>query len=824
MRAYWKRLGVQGKLHILIQGSLILFFLISQQWVVNRFASQGIEEAKARALDTADGLINGLNLLMVTGKISDPANRLLLLRKMASSKGIKELRIIRAKQVQDQFGPGLPQEQAVDDLDRQAIASKQVVVQKSHDGSHLLRVVVPYIVSTNFRGTNCLACHHVQPGSVNGAASIVMDMSEEFAKTRDFKQWLWTVELAVQLALSLIIAFAVRLIVTRHIENPAKKLQSTMLTIRDKGDLSLRAEIEGKHSDIDEMAETFNMFVQNLEEATKGLALFAKVVENSEEAIIISDGRNNILSVNKAFTRITGYTPEETVGKNPKLLSSGRHPPEFYQTMWQSIAQNGHWQGEIWNRRKSGEIYPEWLSISTVKNSHGEIVNHVAIFMDITKRKMAEERINHLANYDPLTGLANRNLLQDRLSHACRHSSILAVMFLDLDHFKNVNDSLGHAIGDRLLKSVSERLLDCVRKEDTVARQGGDEFIIILADVARQENVTVIANKILHALSLPFYFDGHEIFVSGSIGAAFYPRDGSDEETLMKNADSALYRAKEEGRSCYQFYTPEMNMHAAKRLALENGLRRALEQNEFVLHYQPQADLATGAITGVEALVRWQHPEDGLVSPAQFIPIMEESGMIVPLGKWILRTACSQAKSWLDQGHDLNVAVNLSARQFKGQDFARVAKEALQHIELSGKHLELELTESILIENSEPIYAVLKELKELGIQLSIDDFGTGYSSLSYLKLFPIDKIKIDQSFVRDLSIDQEDTAIVEAIIAMAHSLKLTVAAEGVETPEQLAFLASRNCNEIQGYYFSKPLPANEVTALLQAGVRLALPE
>ena len=822
----WKRLGVQGKLHILIQGSLILFFLASQQWVVSRFAAQGLEEAKSRASEVADGLINGLNMLMVTGQISDPANRKLMLKKMASSKGVKELRIIRAEQVQKQFGPGLPEEQAVDHLDRQAIREKKpIFVQVERgNGIHELRAVIPYIVSTNFRGTNCLSCHHVQPGSVNGAASIVIDTTDEYAKIESFKHWLWTAELFVQLALSMIIAFAVRIIIARNIENPAKKLQATMLQIRDHGDLSLRAKIEGKHSDIDEMAETFNLFVENLEEATKGLALFAKVVENSEEAIIISDAENIILSVNKAFTKITGYAPEEVVGQNPKLLSSGRHEPEFYLDMWHSIRNNGHWQGEIWNRRKTGEIYPEWISISTVRDPKGRIVNHVAIFTDITKRKMAEERINHLANYDPLTGLANRNLLQDRLSqaiaHAHRHSESLALLFLDLDHFKIVNDSLGHHIGDRLLKSVSERLLDCVREEDTVARQGGDEFIIILTEISRQEDVTLIVNKILHALSLPFYFDNHEIFVSVSVGIALYPRDGVDENVLMKNADSALYRAKEEGRSCYQFYTPEMNAHASKRLELENGLRRALEQDEFMLHYQPQVDLHSGEIVGVEALVRWQHPEKGMVPPSEFIPVMEETGMIVPLGKWILRTACTQARAWLDQGFDLKVSVNLSARQFKGQDFVTVAREILDDTGIAGKYVDLELTESILIEQSEPIYGILQQIKALDIQLSVDDFGTGYSSLSYLKLFPIDKIKIDQSFVRDISVDMEDTAIVEAIIAMAHSLRLKVIAEGVETAAQLAFLASHRCDEIQGYYFSKPLPEQEVTAMLQQGRRL----
>lgn len=812
---------MQWRLHLLIQISLALFFLGSQQWFLNRLQEQGLNDIKAQAFDTADGLINGLNLLMVTGKISDPSNRTLLVKKMADSSHIVELRVVRAPQVSAQFGPGLPEEQPADDDEWRVLATgKPVFRELSNQDGHVLRAVIPYIVSKNFRGTNCLMCHHVALGSVNGAADISLDLSGSDARIAHMKRVIWAGAVAFQVALSILIALFVNIILKRNIVHPVQKLQDVMQHIHQNGDLSMRAEVSGKHPDVDEMARTFNLFVHNLELATKSITLLAKVVENSEEAIIISDADNRIIFTNEAFSRLTGYTREEAMGQNPRLLKSGKQDKHFYKSMWDSINTHGRWQGEIWNRRKSGEIYPEWQSISTVKNDKGEIANYVSIFMDITKHKEAEAYIHHMANFDQLTGLANRNLLDDRLSqvifHAQRHNSTLAVMFLDLDNFKDINDGLGHAIGDQLLKSVAERLVSCVREDDTVARQGGDEFIIVLSEISDADNLVVIAKKLIQSLSAPFCFDGQEVFISVSIGIASYPSDGTDKDVLLKNADAAMYCAKENGRNCFRFYTAELNEAASRKLEIQNGLRYAIERNELVLHYQPQLNLETGEITGLEALVRWQNPEKGLIAPNLFIPVAEESGLIVQMGQWILLTACTDAKRWHDKGLKVSMSVNVSGRQFKESNFVSSVARALLMSGFDAEYLELELTESILINQQESISNALSSLKSMGVKLALDDFGTGYSSLSYLKHFPLDRIKIDQSFVRDVLTDHEDAAIVNTIISLANGLGLEVIAEGVETEEQLVFLGEHHCKNIQGYYLSRPKPGDEITDFLES--------
>ncbi len=821
--AWWDRLGVQWKLHILIQGALILIFLVSQQWIVQRFEAQGVNEVHSQASDIADGLINGMNMLMETGKIGDPANRLLLLKKMSDSPGVRELRIVRAKQVSDQFGPGLSSEQAVDYLDREAIESGKPVFLRTRaaNGKPLLRAVIPYIVSENFRGTNCLMCHHVKVGSVNGAASIIIDLSREESRIQQIKRLLWTGNIAFQIGLSILIAWFTRIVIVRDIEQPSQKLQAAMLKIRQEGDLSLRAEIEGKYKNIDEMAETFNLFVENLERATKDLVLFAEVIKNTEEAIIISDANNVIVSVNRAFVRITGYSEAEVIGKNPRILNSGRQGKEFYQAMWQSIKEIGYWQGEIWNRRKSGEIYPEWLSISTVKNSRNEIMRHVAIFMDITKRKEVEQRIHLLAYYDPLTSLPNRVLFGDRLGQALaasrRGGGKVALLFLDLDRFKSINDSLGHAAGDSLLQSVADRLKLCIREMDSICRQGGDEFMVLLPGIEKREDVAAIAQKILAAMSDPHYIEGRNLVVSFSIGISIYPADADTPEALIQNADAAMYHAKEHGRNNFQFFTPDMNAEALDLLSLEADFRRAMVNGELQIYYQPQIDNATGAIVGVEALARWLHPERGFVPPSRFVSIAEESGLIGQLGEWVLRTACAQNRKWQEDGIvKIPVAVNLSALQFHQKDLVELIVGILHETGLEPRYLELELTEGIIMKNAESTIATLNALKKAGVLLSIDDFGTGYSSLSYLKRFPIDKLKIDQSFIRDVATNENDALITTTIISMGHNLRFRVIAEGVETAEQISFLKEHQCDETQGYYVSTPLPPEKLVRFIQS--------
>jgi len=559
-------------------------------------------------------------------------------------------------------------------------------------------------------------------------------------------------------------------------------------------------------------------------EAEAKVLLAAKVFENSKEGILVTDADVNIVSVNFGFTEITGYTQHEVLGRNPSLMSSGRHDKGFYEAMWAEIRQHGSWQGEVWNRRKEGVIYPEWLTITSMKNEAGETTNYIGIFSDISERKLAEERIQYLAHYDALTDLPNRVLLRDRLKQAIikaqRSNETVAVIFLDLDRFKQINDTLGHAVGDALLQTVAGRLQQCVREQDTVSRQGGDEFLVMLP-AATAEGAALVAQKVLSALAEPCLIEGHDLRITPSLGISLYPNDATDIETLIKLADVAMYHAKDIGRNNYQFYTASLNASAYERMALENGLRLALERDELMLHYQPQIDLATGRVVGCEALIRWQHPEHGMVSPSRFIPVAEECGLIVPIGEWVIREACRQLRIWQDAGYGpLLMAVNMSALQFRKAGLDGMVMQVLSDAGVMAQAVELELTESILMHGVDATLATLQKFSALGLQLSIDDFGTGYSSLSYLKRFPIHKLKIDQSFVRDIATDINDAAIVRTIIVMAHSLNLRVIAEGVETADQLAFLREAGCDEMQGYFFSRPLPAAEFGALLSTGRRL----
>jgi len=549
----------------------------------------------------------------------------------------------------------------------------------------------------------------------------------------------------------------------------------------------------------------------------------AAVFENTTEGVMITDSSGRTVSVNTAFTEITGYSEADVIGKTATILKSGRHDEQFYAAMWDRIKETGSWQGEVWNRRKDGDIYPEWLNISVVKDVQGNTSNYVGVFSDISNIKKTEQKLKHLAHHDPLTGLPNRLLLNAQMEHslarARRNNGLVAILFLDLDHFKNINDTLGHPVGDLLLQEVAQRLTACMREEDTVTRLGGDEFTIVLEELHDPRFASTVGQKIIAALAEKFLLQGHEVFVTCSIGISIFPNDGNDITTLFKNADSALYRAKEQGRNNYQYYTEELTTRAMERMAMESNLRHALERNELMVYYQPQADLFNGKIIGMEALLRWRHPEIGLITPDTFIPLAEETGLIIPIGEWVLRTVCSRLKTWMDNGlPKLRVAVNLSSRQFNQDNLAETVAEILYDTGLEPQYLELELTERIVMEDAESSVRKLGELKKLGIQFSIDDFGTGYSSLSYLKRFPIDRIKIDQSFVRNITTDSEDAAISQAIISMSHGMNLKTIAEGVETFEQQEFLRTRQCDEIQGFYFSHPLPEMEMEHLLRVGI------
>ena len=571
---------------------------------------------------------------------------------------------------------------------------------------------------------------------------------------------------------------------------------------------------------IREMVSGLTGEIAQRREAEAGLRLAGKVFEQSNEAIMIADAENRILQVNAAFTRITGYQSEEVLGHNPRLLSSGRQSPQFYHEMWQQLLANNRWRGEIWNRRKSGEVFPEWLSISNVTDAQGKLTHRIALFIDITERKQEEAQMERLASYDTLTGLPNRNLLADRveqgIAQAQRHQSLLAMLFIDLDHFKNINDSLGHDVGDGLLQQVAERLKLCLRRTDTIARLGGDEFIALLTEISGEAEAGFVAEKMLAVLGDGFKVGGHTVHIAASIGISLFPHDGANKVELMRNADLAMYRAKDSGRNRFAFYEEAMNHNAVERLQLENDLRGAIEQQQFILYYQPKVALADDRVVGLEALLRWRHPEFGFISPAVFIPVAEQCGLIHRIGDWVLRQAVLQQRLWQSRGcHIVPVAVNLSAAQFREPGFVGQIERILQEAGLDTRHIELELTESLLMQAETDSAALLGRLHAAGFNLALDDFGTGYSSLSRLKQLPMQTMKIDQSFVRDIATDLNDRSIVSATAAMAHALGMKVVAEGVETLEQLEFIRELRCEEYQGYLFSQPVPADEAAHFLQ---------
>lgn len=557
-------------------------------------------------------------------------------------------------------------------------------------------------------------------------------------------------------------------------------------------------------------------------------SLWHTVFEYSLEGVMMTDVWGSILKVNPAFTKVTGYSADECLGKNPRLLKSGMHDAAFYQKMWDTIHTTGLWQSEIWNRRKNGEAYLQWLTIRAITNDAGDPSHYVAIFHDITDIKRHQEQIIYQSHHDALTGLPNRQLFQDHLhmalAHARRNALKIGVLFLDLDNFKKINDSLGHHLGDLLLQKVAIRLKQCCRCEDTVARFGGDEFMILFPDIKENgHHLLELVQRLLQVFAPPFLLRNHEVTFTASIGVTVYPEDGEDVATLIKNAELAMYRAKEYGRNTYMLYTKTMYTLAVERMELETSLRNALKNQEFRVYYQPQINLSTGMVSGTEALVRWQRSASELVPPDRFIPLAEETGLILPLGEWVLRTACEQTKTWHEAGFPwLTVAVNLSARQFQDKCLVRLVREVLDDTRLEPRFLRLEITENTLMKNMELATNIMYALERIGVYLSIDDFGTGYSSLSYLKCFPLKEIKIDKSFVREIPEHQDDVAIARAILSLAHSLNLRVLAEGVETHRQLDFMRQYRCDEIQGYVFSQPICADDLIGLLREGKKLPI--
>mgnify|MGYP001044574795 FL=1 len=553
-------------------------------------------------------------------------------------------------------------------------------------------------------------------------------------------------------------------------------------------------------------------------QAERGLREAATVFESTAEAIMITDTNGVIRRINQAFTHMTGYSAEEALGQTPRILKSGRQDDLFYKNMWERLIAQGRWEGEVWNKRKNGDLFPVWQIVSTVRDEQGRSVGFVALFIDITQKKRDEDEIAYRANYDSLTGLPNRNLLAERLGQALkqarREGSRVAVMFVDLDFFKQVNDTLGHAVGDRLLQLVAERMRMCVRETDTIARLGGDEFVILLMDIDEISPASIVAEKLIAQMAEAFTIEGNEIHIGASIGITIFPDDGRDVDTLFRNADLAMYRAKTMGRNNAQFFETALTTAALDRRALENDLRGALSRHEFRLHFLPLVDLATSHIIGVEALLRWQHPQRGLLEPVHFVPLAVETGLIREIGAWALDEACHQLAGWEAAGYRLTLAINVSIRQLPEALSVKNILAVLYKYGLSPDQLVLEITESVLLADAPAIQQWFVDAGAAGLHLAIDDFGTGYSSLAYLKRFPVHHVKIDKTFVKNMEGDAGNRALVEAILAMAHSLGLSVVAEGVEEASQASLLQARHCEQAQGYLYSQPVPADELTALL----------
>ncbi|OLN23206.1 GGDEF domain-containing protein [Domibacillus antri] len=538
-----------------------------------------------------------------------------------------------------------------------------------------------------------------------------------------------------------------------------------------------------------------------------------------QEGVMITDTYGYILSVNPAFQVVTGYSEEEVIGKRPNLLRSGVHDEAFYDELWKSIRETGMWHGEIWNRRKNGEIFPEWLTILASKNERGNVEHYVGVFTDITDQKIAEEELRKLAHSDPLTGMANRyhyNVrMESLLETSKKYNQKLAVMFLDLDRFKQINDTFGHEAGDQLLIKVSARIKKLLRNKDLIARLGGDEFVITLTNIHHPREAFTLAENIINTLSAPFIIAGHELYISTSIGISFFSEDGTDADTLLRSADKAMYDSKKAGRNRFSAYHKDMEGQNKELMTMETELRKAIERNEFMVEYQPQINPKSSAVSGAEALLRWNNQHFGNVSPVDFVPVAEETGLIIPIGHWILRQVCRDLKKLDMLGFsELTLAVNVSPLQFSQDNFVDSVRQIIYEENVPARLIDLELTESTVMPDAKTSVRRLTELKNMGFKLSIDDFGTGYSSLSYLNRFPIDHLKIDRNFIHALDHYNDDASIVKAIITMAHRLHLKVVAEGVEKKRQYQFLTDESCDYIQGYYFSKPLPFNELIDFL----------
>ncbi|HJW26574.1 MAG TPA: EAL domain-containing protein [Rhodocyclaceae bacterium] len=802
----WVRLVVAILLAAIISGaSLIHWATLEQRHIA-------VDQAKDFANSVHQMTLAGLTGMMITGTIS---LRTIFLDQIKETNHIESLKVYRGDAVIRQFGPGLEGETPVDPAEMRVLQTGKAeffVVPKG-DGTERLRAIIPAVAQENYLGKNCTFCHSVSAGTVLGAVSMEVSLARAQQTTRQFGR---NAVLAAA-ALCIPLGFFIWYFISRLVSRPLRLMTEGLNRIAE-GDIDESCELPQRGRDEVGLATAaFNRVMAKANDLIRQQRLSRIVFDNSLEGIAVTDAHSRIELVNKAFSDTTGYSAEEVLGQTPGLLKSGRQDDGFYADFWKILQEQGEWRGEIWNKRKNGSVYPEWLNVSAVKNARDEVEHYVAIFSDITERKEREQLMTFQAFHDALTGLPNRILFRDRLEQALaqakRHKyRTPAVMFLDLDRFKQINDTLGHDAGDVLLKEVANRLRRCVRDSDTVARLAGDEFTVLLPDIGEESDAYAVAEKILAAMKEPVRLGSEERVVSTSIGISMFPRDGRDADSLIKCADTAMYHVKGSGRAGMCFFAPELLGKPTRRHELEARLKDAFINREFVLHYQPIIDLHSGIVHGKEALIRWNTPDRGLVYPEDFLGLAEETGLMVRIGEWVLETACIQARLWQLENHPVTIAINLSASEFRRPDLAEAVRSILKRAGLSPQLLEIEIAETLAMQDVEYSERTLRSLADLGVMLAIDDFGTGYTNLPALRRLPVQTLKIDRSLIRGCLGTGGDPSLLTAIFGIADALGLKAVAEGVENAEELELLQGFSCNRAQGHLFAPPAPAGGAVA------------
>ena len=799
----WVRLVSAILIAVMVSGTGVIY------WATQEQKNLAIEQSRDFAISVHQMTLAGLTGMMITGTVG---LRTIFLDQIKETNHVESLKVFRGDGVIKQYGLGFDGETASDALETRVLVSGEpyfnVIVNKA--GEDRLKAIIPVKAAENYLGKNCLFCHEVPAGTVLGAVSMEISLSRAAETTRSFGLRALLVGALVCVPLALFIWLFIARLVTR----PLKEMTEGLNRIADEDIEQAKPLPVLRADEVGAASAAFNRVIEKSGELIQQQRMARIVFENSLEGITVTDAQSRIQLVNKAFTDTTGYPASEVIGQTPGILKSGKQGPEFYQAFWETLQRDGEWRGEIWNRRKNGSVYPEWLNVSAVRNRLGEVEHYVAIFSDITERKEREEAMTFQAFHDSLTGLPNRQLFKDRLDQALAQAKrskerTPAVMFLDLDKFKQINDTLGHDVGDLLLKEVASRLKACVRATDTVARFAGDEFTVLLPEATAPADAEVVASKILAAMQQPIKLGGEERVVTTSIGISLYPTDGRDSETLMKAADAAMYQVKRAGRAGSCFFSPDLVGSPTRRAVLEAQLKDAFINRQFVLHYQPIVDLQSGAVHGKEALIRWQAGPDELLMPEDFIGLAEEVGLMVKLGEWVLETACIQARLWQLEDQPVRVAVNLSASEFKRPDLVGLVRDTLRRAGLTPALLELEVAESIVMQDAVYARQVFGELADLGVMLSLGNFGTGFVSLGILNSLPLHAVKVDRSLIREHLHENRDKTILTAIFGLVNALHLTAVAEGLESIDQLALLHGFQCARAQGYAIARPGPDSE---------------